>query len=122
MRRYIFIRSTRDALGTAFAIILSVLAITLAATAVAEVFASPASAAVTCQEDEPCWSWSTMGNHHRGIVTLHGNRRVVGPCAFQRLYRTHHIAYSVRVGGKVYRNMLERMRGDAWALAHGCDR
>jgi hypothetical protein len=121
MRRYIFIRSTRDAVGTAVAIVLAVLAITMAATALAEVFAAPAQAAATCQEDEPCWTWSTMGNRHRGIVTLSGNARVVGPCTFQRLYRTGHIAYSVAVGGKRYSGLLERMRGDVWAIAHGCD-
>ena len=83
--------------------------------------AATATLSPTCAEDAPCWVWSRMGNHRRGIVTLSGNVRVVGPCAFQRLWRGGHIRYSVRVGGKVYRNMLERMRGDAWAIAHGCD-
>lgn len=78
-----------------------------------------AAAPATCAEDAPCWSWSTMGNHRRGVVTLHGNVRIVGPCTFARWMHTGRIAYSVRVDGHTYRT-LERMRGDAWAIRYGC--
>lgn len=63
-----------------------------------------------------------MGNHKRGIVTLYGNPRVVGPCAFRRLWEAGHIRYTLRVGKVTYRDLLVRMRGDQWALAHGCER
>lgn len=29
--------------------------------------ATPTQAPVTCQEDDPCWTWRTMGNHAHGI-------------------------------------------------------
>lgn len=66
-------------------------------------------------EDDPCWTWTKDGNGLRGVVTLHGNSLVVGPCRFARLYRTHRIAYRVRVDGRWYAQM-PRLRGDVSAL------
>lgn len=79
------------------------------ASALGEQFAAPASAAIRCHEDQACWSWSTMGNHKRGVVTMAGNRRIVGPCQFERLVREHWIDLRG-----------QRMKGDAWAIDHGC--
>ncbi len=47
--------------------------------------AAPDSAAAICHEDARCWNWRTMGNHKRGVVTLAGRHKVVGPVAFDRL-------------------------------------
>lgn len=69
-----------------------------------------ATAAIRCTEDMPCWSWSTMGNHRRGIVSKFGNRRVVAPCQFARLARE----------GMIDWKSSGRMRGDGWAMRHGC--
>jgi hypothetical protein len=80
-----------------------------------------ANASVQCTEDMPCWTWSKMGNHKRGIVTLYGNERVVGPCEFRRLWETGHIRYVVHVDGHRYGGMLQRMRGDWYAIEHGCE-
>lgn len=79
------------------------------------------AAAPTCTEDMSCWMWSTMGNHKRGVVTLYGNERVVGPCEFRRLWEAGHLRYTVTVDGHRYTGMLDRMRGDQWALKHGCE-
>lgn len=50
--------------------------------------------AAGCQEDMPCWNWSFMGDHRRGIVTRAGGRHVVSPCKFQRLMRAGRIDYA----------------------------
>ena len=76
------------------------------------VLASAASATSSCAEDDQCWTWPTMGNHRRGVVTMHGNLPVVGPCRFARMARRHAIDWS----------STPRLRGDRWAIAHGCDR
>lgn len=91
---------------------------------------APASAdasPVRCMEDQPCWSWSTMGNHKRGIYlsnprairslferrrnravfTADKHRIVVGPCGYALL------------PGYI-RQANPRLRGDWWALRHGC--
>lgn len=46
---------------------------------------APDSAAARCAEDSPCWNWRTMGNHTRGVTTLAGRHKIVGPVAFDRL-------------------------------------
>lgn len=70
--------------------------------------AEAAPVRVACQEDAPCWVWSTMGNHRRGIDTVDGARGViVGPCRFARLYR--YIDWS----------RTDHLRGDATARAAG---
>lgn len=62
-----------------------------------------------CQEDDPCWVWSTMGDRSRGISTLDGARNlVVGPCRFARLYR--YIDWS----------RTPQLRGDATARNGSC--
>lgn len=71
----------------------------------------PQSAA-TCFEDEPCWHWPTMGNGMRGIVSMRGTPIVVSACRFSRMM--------ARRGWRERRIMGYGMRGDAWALVHGC--
>lgn len=68
-------------------------------------------AGTVCAEDEPCWTWSTMGNLSRGIVTTRGARIVVDPPRFARLARAHRIDW----------HATPHLRGDAWARAHGTD-
>ena len=75
-----------------------------------------ASAAVPeadCYEDQPCFVWSKIGNHKRGlniwkrgIVVF----RVVGPCTYAKLYYSHRIDSS-----------NDKLRGDWWARHHGCE-
>lgn len=120
MNRFIVIRSTRDAIGVALAIILACFLIIAATAALAADFAR-ADASQSCAEDSPCWTWSRMGNRKREVVTLSGNVRVVGPCRFARMWASGHIGYSIVVDGHRYGGMLEPMRGDAWARAHGCE-
>lgn len=43
-----------------------------------------------CQEDDPCWTWLTMGDLHRGVL-VDGRKRVVGPCGFAHLVRAHRL-------------------------------
>lgn len=74
---------------------------------------APAVPTARCMEDSPsgCWTWSTMGNHKRGVATVDGARRVVvGPCGFSRL---------------VHRGLIDfihtsHLRGDWTALRIGC--
>lgn len=47
--------------------------------------AVPVNHAGHCREDARCWNWRTMGNHKRGVVTLAGRHKVIGPIAFDRL-------------------------------------
>lgn len=77
------------------------------------------ASASRCQEDQHCWNWATMGNHKRGVVTLHGTLLVVGPCRFRRLHAEGEVVYTTVMDGKTY-PQNQRLRGDAWALAHGC--
>ena len=110
MRRYFYVRNTRDAIGTALALVLAVIAIALAASALAADLArADAGTPAACAEDAPCWNWARMGNHRRGIVTLYGNVRVVGPCQYARMRRAHRIDPHT-----------PRLRGDVWAAMHGC--
>ena len=62
-----------------------------------------------CMEDAACWSWSTMGNRSRAVTTLRGQRIIVGPCYFRRLAEADLIRY-------------KPLRGDYWAITHGCGR
>jgi hypothetical protein len=70
------------------------------------------ASAPRCQEDAPCWHWPTMGNHKRGIVTMNGTPLVVGPCRFARMMRAGNIDYQP----------TDYLRGDRWAMRHGCGR
>ena len=63
-----------------------------------------------CTEDMSCWSWSTMGNRSRGIVTMHGTPMVVGPCRFKRLMN----------GGMIDYRTSDVMRGDRPAMRMRC--
>ena len=62
-------------------------------------------------EDDPCWNWATMGNRKRGVVTVWGTPINVGPCRFAKLRRAHRLTYAP----------IDHMRGDVWAMRHGCD-
>lgn len=62
---------------------------------------------VKCQEDQPCWTWSTMGNRKRLVVTVNGGALVVGPCRFRRLAEAGQL-------------LPDPLRGDFTALTKGC--
>lgn len=86
------------------------------------------ASAVSCPataEDDPAWDWTRCGNHKRGVVTVHGTPLVVGPCRFQYLFRTGHLAYVLRWtderGTRHVDHLLTRMRGDRRALRGDCD-
>lgn len=68
--------------------------------------ATPVRAA--CQEDAPCWTWSTMGNHRRGIVTIDGRRLIVNRYTFRTLDAI----------GVVDWRRTRHLRGD-WTARHG---
>jgi hypothetical protein len=90
----------------------------LAITALGAAVESASAATPACQEDQPCWVWSKMGNRKRGIVTAWGDSRVVGPCGFRREYDR---SRKVGMGRYFLRtNRIEGLRGDYWALRHGC--
>jgi hypothetical protein len=79
--------------------------------------ARPAEAArhrTSCVEDAPCWSWSQMGNRRRGIVTAWGTPKVVGPCGYRREV--------LRTPPSMRKLLGRKLKGDRWALRHGCDR
>jgi hypothetical protein len=59
--------------------------------------------AAVCHEDEPCWVWSKVGNHKRGVIVA-GKLRVVGPCQFAKL------GHAKRID-----SATPRLRGDVWA-------
>lgn len=61
-----------------------------------------------CAEDSPCWTWSRMGIRQRGVI-VNGAARVVSPCTYRKL----------RVAGLIDAR-TEHLRGDAWAMKHGC--
>lgn len=70
-----------------------------------------AGASPRCVEDDPCWSWSTMGNLMRGVVMVGGRVVVVDPCRF---------AYADHVGNIDW-TRTRRLFGDGFARRHGCD-
>lgn len=70
-----------------------------------------------CNEDQPCWVWSQMGNRKRGVgVAYHAKRGirikhlVVGPCRYQLLALNNYLTSDT-----------PRLKGDSYALNHGCD-
>ena len=65
--------------------------------------ASAEGATPDCHEDEPCWVWSKIGNHKRG-VTVAGKLRVVGPCQYAKLAHA----------GRLDKSTVT-LRGDVWA-------
>lgn len=68
--------------------------------------------ATQCQEDQPCWTWSTMGNRKRSVIDLRsGQRVIVGPCAFRNLW-LH--------GNADLSHKSDRLRGDWTAIHYGC--
>lgn len=78
-----------------------------------------------CLEDEPCFRWSTMGNHQRGVTILQRNGgshfAIVGSCRYRHLWQAGKVPYSVRVdGARVPLN--PRVPGDGWARQKGCER
>lgn len=86
-------------------------ALALAALGLAGAPAAPAVATrVACQEDMPCWNWANMGDHHRGIVSMHGTALVVGPCRFKKLMQSGMLDY----------RYSDIMRGDALAMRLSC--
>lgn len=93
-----------------FAAILAAIALSFGCASVAHADAPHASCAhhVVQYEDDPCWSWSSMGNSQRGDVYLRDLRRPIVPtrCGFARLWRTHQIDWS----------RTPHMRGDWHAL------
>ena len=86
-------------------IIVCILALACAAEAIAS---EP-----VCHEDEPCWTWSKMGNLKRGVTIVKRDgstaHRVVGVCRFQRLARRGALDSST-----------PRLRGDRYALNVNC--
>ncbi len=79
------------------------------------------SAAKTCQEDDQCWTWSTMGNKERGVIlkpgvtcttrtSYNGTRCVVNAKQFCKLNKAKRIDWK----------RTERLRGDSFAKRKGC--
>lgn len=71
-----------------------------------------------CQEDQPCWQWSTNGNLMRGVYVGgydspkdRPHKIVVDPCRFAYLDFT----------GQINWNATKRLKGDMFARRHGCD-
>lgn len=64
-----------------------------------------ANSASRCAEDAPCWSWSTMGDHARGVTLKDGRHVVVRPCRFAQLDRAKRIDWQ----------RTPRLKGDAVA-------
>ena len=65
-----------------------------------------------CYEDEPCWSWPTMGNLQRGVFVKDRKRRViVNACQYAVLVEL----------SLIDRKRTVRLRGDRFAINHGCD-
>lgn len=78
--------------------------------------AEAASSAPTCEEDQKCWTWSTMGNEKRGVILRShiyagGVFRVVGPCTFRKL----------ELSGRIDWTRTDRLRGDHLARRYGCN-
>lgn len=79
---------------------------------IAAILATVALASPGCSEDQPCWTWSTMGNLDRGVYVKHRSRRVVvEPCEFA------YLDYKARIDW----NRTPHLRGDEYARRHGCD-
>jgi hypothetical protein len=90
-------------------------------------YAAPAMAAPACEEDEPCFVWSKMGNLNRGVVVRKSERKrqdcertfkrgaiqvcVTDPCGFAYMWHR----------GIIDLKRTPRLRGDVWAMMHGCD-
>jgi hypothetical protein len=75
--------------------------------------AMAAAATPDCYEDQPCFVWSKIGNHKRGVNVWQGGivvTRVVGPCTYAKLY------YAKRIDSTTV-----KLRGDWWARHHGCE-
>lgn len=87
-------------------------ALALAALSIAAgaIVGAPAATRAVCQEDAPCWNWASMGDHHRGIVSMHGTPLVVSPCRFKKLMQSGMLDY----------RFSDVMRGDATAMRLDC--
>lgn len=98
----------------AFAAIGLAMAITMGLASLAH--AAPTTA-TRCMEDQPCFTWSTMGNLDRGVyVRTEGGQRVrrrvvVDPCTFAWL----------SFNGRIDWRRTPHLRGDGFARKHGCD-
>ncbi len=82
----------------------------LIAAVIALACAPSAHAAKFCAEDDPCWTWSTMGNLDRGVYVKGRRFRVVTPCQFATLAELSLIDWK----------RTAHLRGDAYARANGC--
>lgn len=86
---------------------------------------SATHAATRCAEDDPCWTWSTMGDLQRGVHVRNTPRaihigtrrigsprqwRVVSPCEF---------AFLAHEG--LLTSKTTPLKGDLFAERHGCD-
>jgi hypothetical protein len=73
------------------------------------------SHASRCMEDDPCWSWPTMGNRTRGaqFKAWDGSIRtlVLSTCEWRVGMKAHTIDPTLNAP----------MRGDHWAAVHGCE-
>ena len=70
------------------------------------------SSAKSCQEDNPCWAWSKMGNLDRGIyIEGRKTRIVVEPCEFAYL----------DFKGRIDWKRTKHLKGDSFARKHGCN-
>lgn len=87
----------------------AVLAATAALAVAGDAAASTPQSAIRCVEDAPCWTWSKMGNHKRGIVTAYGTPKIVGPSGYRRIWFDTPRSMRHLLGPK--------MKGDAWAIA-----
>lgn len=74
----------------------------LAAAIILALASAAVEASPRCYEDQPCWAWSKMGNHKRGIVLKNGRRAVVGVQRFKRLDSKRRIDWTA----------TPRLRGD----------
>lgn len=77
-------------------------------TAITSAHALTLDISAPCAEDDQCWRWSSMGNHMRGVL-IRGERRPVSACTYRKL-----------VLAGIVKRSDEPLRGDAWAIAHGC--
>ncbi len=82
--------------------------LSLPVSVVASVPVAPASAPAACQEDRPCWTWSTMGNGKRGVyVRGRRSRVIVGAHGYAHLARTRELDTA----------RTPRLRGDHTAIS-----
>lgn len=68
-----------------------------------------------CTEDSACWNWATMGNHKRGIVTVWGDAKIVGPRGYCR--ELHHTPRYMRR----YFIRTNRLHGDYTVIHTVCN-